>query len=40
MTATTTGVEVTVPDIGDFAAVPIIEVHVAPVTRSTPRTRC
>ena len=30
MTATTTGIEVTVPDIGDFGAVPIIEVHVAP----------
>ena len=30
MTATTTGIEVTVPDIGDFSAVPIIEVHVAP----------
>jgi len=29
MTGTTTGIEVTVPDIGDFAAVPIIEVHVA-----------
>ena len=29
MTATTTGIEVTVPDIGDFGAVPIIEVHVA-----------
>ena len=30
MTGTTTGIEVTVPDIGDFDAVPIIEVHVAP----------
>jgi pyruvate dehydrogenase E2 component (dihydrolipoamide acetyltransferase) len=30
MTATTTGIEVKVPDIGDFSAVPIIEVHVAP----------
>jgi pyruvate dehydrogenase E2 component (dihydrolipoamide acetyltransferase) len=29
MTGTTTGIEVTVPDIGDFGAVPIIEVHVA-----------
>jgi pyruvate dehydrogenase E2 component (dihydrolipoamide acetyltransferase) len=29
MTDTTTGLEVTVPDIGDFDAVPIIEVHVA-----------
>jgi pyruvate dehydrogenase E2 component (dihydrolipoamide acetyltransferase) len=30
MTATTTGTEVRVPDIGDFSDVPIIEVHVAP----------
>ena len=30
MTATTTGIEVKVPDIGDFSDVPIIEVHVAP----------
>jgi pyruvate dehydrogenase E2 component (dihydrolipoamide acetyltransferase) len=30
MTATTTGTEVRVPDIGDFSDVPIIEVHVSP----------
>jgi pyruvate dehydrogenase E2 component (dihydrolipoamide acetyltransferase) len=29
MTATTAGVEVTVPDIGDFNDVPVIEVHVS-----------
>jgi pyruvate/2-oxoglutarate dehydrogenase complex dihydrolipoamide acyltransferase (E2) component len=29
MTATTTGVEVSVPDIGDFSGVPVIEVLVA-----------
>ena len=29
MTATTTGVEVSVPDIGDFTGVPVIEVLVA-----------
>jgi len=30
MTATANGVQVTVPDIGDFEDVPVIEVHVAP----------
>jgi len=30
MTATANGVQVTVPDIGDFHDVPVIEVHVAP----------
>ena len=29
MTATTAGIEVTVPDIGDFSDVPVIEVHVS-----------
>ena len=36
MTAPT---EVKVPDIGGFNDVPVIEVHVNPATRSTPRIR-
>ncbi len=32
-------IEVTVPDIGDFADVPVIEVHIAPGELSPPRTR-
>ena len=39
MTTTANNVEVTVPDIGDFTDVPVIEVLVSVATPSTPKIR-